>query len=234
MTYFIVDWQRPGEYVPTETEENRFKLNPLPVCTKDRFSLETEARIILEIDDNSIIIKNFGSLIAFIEDKLTPLVREFFTCKERVEIISKRQSIQKELVEMLQKELIRYGVKISSFMMISMLPYEPRVKNDKNDKKDLVKESIKEESIKEIFHPGDLSDLRLDMFPILLERLLLLLALATVALVLTMLSAYYDNKIYPILGALISITVIVMGIYQYLEIKKIRKTIRPKKCKTRP
>jgi hypothetical protein len=60
MTTFIVDWQQPRENATAEMWKNHFKFNPLDICTKDGNNFEMGARIIVEIDDDSIIVKNFG------------------------------------------------------------------------------------------------------------------------------------------------------------------------------
>lgn len=228
MKTFMVDWKHGESNDISEIETNHFRSGPLFITTEDKFCIEMEARMTIQIDDDSVIIGTFGSFPAFITNALNNLITYFFWYKERNDIMTNRLEIKKELVDELQERLTKYGVKISDIVMVSMLTCEPCVKKYKVDKNDAGNESIKE-----IHSSEDLSDLRRNMFSILLERMLLLLVLATVAFVLIMISIYYGNKIYMILGSLVSITVIVMGIYQYLEIRKIRKMIKQEKgCKT--
>lgn len=116
MEYAIVDWQQYDEYVPIEIEENRFKLEPLHIYTKDGLHFGMDARTIIQID-NSAIDDNFGSFLSSIEDKLHTLIRNFFIGKEMREIFSNRQKIQEGLLEKLQKEL---NMKVCKFMIVYM------------------------------------------------------------------------------------------------------------------
>lgn len=227
MKSFMVDWQHGASNDISEIEANHFRLGPLFITTKDKFCIEMEARMVIQIDDDSIIIKTFGSFPAFITNALNTLITYFFWYKERNDIMSNRVEIKEELVDELQKRLTEYNVKISQFMIVSMLVCEPVVKKYTIDKND-----IGSGSIEEMHHSEYVSDLRNNIFSIILERMLLLFVLTIVAFIFIMLSAYYDNKIYPILGALVSITVIIMGIYQYLEIRKMKKMLELKKCKS--
>ena len=122
MRFIIIDWQKRTGTETIEEEENHFKLNPLHMRTKDVFNFEMEARMILRTDDDddSIIIKNFGSFSIFIEKKLNVLFENFFMYKERQDIMTNRLKIKEELVDILQKELTKYNMKIIEFMIVSM------------------------------------------------------------------------------------------------------------------
>lgn len=117
MTTFIVDWQSPKENSITELNENHFKFNPLNISTKNGSNFEMDARIIMEIDDDSAIVKLFGSVPVFVDNILSILVRNFFTYKEITETTSYRLKIQEEFLKLAQEKLTKYGVKINTFMI---------------------------------------------------------------------------------------------------------------------
>lgn len=118
MTTFTIDWQQPKENTIIETGRNHFKFNPLNIRTKEGCNFEMDARMIVEIDDDSIIVQNFGSFSVFVDNTLSTLVGNSFTYKERDNIFSNRLKIQEELTGMLQEYLTRYGVKVIIFMIV--------------------------------------------------------------------------------------------------------------------
>jgi hypothetical protein len=135
MTTFIVDWQPPKENTIAELNKNHFKLNPLDIKTKDGRNFEMDARMIMEIDDESIIVKYFGSFPVFVDNilsvlvrnyftykeiaEITVLVRNYFTYEEIAEITSCRLKIQDQFSELAQEKLKKYGVKIISFTIVN-------------------------------------------------------------------------------------------------------------------
>lgn len=218
MTTFIVDWQRPTECSRVDVDANRFRFDPLRIYTKDAFNFEMDARMIMQIDDDSAIVNDFGSFPDFVETKLSILIRLFFESKARVDIVPKRSEIQEELVTVLRNELKEYNVEIQKFIISYMLMRE--FLPESYTKKDIPKEVI--EMTKETHSVEDVSDLKRAMDHIVLERMFLLLVILSVAILMDILSVYFGYTILAILGAIISIVAIVMNVYQYLEIRKIR------------
>lgn len=216
MTNFIVDWGKSTKYVK-EIAANYLKVDPLIIYTKDGFNFEMDARMIIQIDDDSIIMKNFRSFQDFVEARLNVLIRTFFSSRRKVDIVTNRLGFQEELVIVLQKELTEYGVKIQKFMIVYMLM--PQFSIRKYISKGMGKMIEETHNVKGI---KDISELKNDMNHIVLERMILLLILLSVAILLDILSLYFGYTTLAILGIIISITVTIMNIYQYLEIRKIR------------
>lgn len=131
MDSYIIDWRSPDKYIMTETMRlvgkdtvdgiaaKRFNINSLNVRTKDGFYLEIDARMIIQLDDNSFIIARFGSIPRFAEYVVNPLVNDFLRHKERaIDLCSNRLKLQEDLADELQIELARYHIKIRSFIMV--------------------------------------------------------------------------------------------------------------------
>lgn len=131
MASYIIDWQQHEEYVPREImkviddvidcKTKYFKINPLNICTKDGIWFEIDARMIIQLENDSLIIKNFGSISIFVEDMLNPLIKNFLNGKERaIDLFSNRLKIVKELIDILQIELAKYDVRTQSFIIVYM------------------------------------------------------------------------------------------------------------------
>lgn len=227
MTSITIDWQEHAERLTKEIATNHFGLPSLLIYTKDGFSLKMDARMILQIenDDNSIIIKNFDSFPDFVENTLNTLIRVFFANKEREEILLKRLKIQEELVDTLQKELAKYNVTIQKIMIMSMLMPSSLGVGIKNG----IQHKEHKWTIKDIYHFKDIPDWKDDIICAFLGGMFLLLILLAIAILLDALSINLDYKIPIRLGTIISIIVIAIGIYQYLQIRKIRQMIERSK-----
>jgi len=220
MTSITIDWQEHAERSIKEIATNNFILPSLLIYTKDGFSLKMDARMILQIDndDDSIIIKNFDSFPDFIENTLNTLIRIFFANKEREDILLKRFNIQEELVDALQKELAMYNVTIQKIMIMSMLMpsfFGIGIKN-------CIQHKEHKWNIKDIYHFKDIPDWKDDIICAFLGSMFLLLILLAIAILLDVLSINVDYKIPIRPGTIISTVVIVISIYQYLQIRKIR------------
>lgn len=216
MTSIIVDWQQHAEPEIEETEENHFKMKPLPLYTKDGHSMEMEARMILQIDDDSIIIKKFGSFAIFIEEMLNVLTRNFFTYKERQVITLNRLNIQKELAGLLQEKLAKYNVKKIDIMMVSMLMQEfgiPRSTKSETEK-----------SIKEI-HQFESVDNGCGKIYDILKGMFSLLTILSILVSLIIIMMNFDHNAPVRLGTIVAIIVVITGIRQYLEIRKTMNTL---------
>lgn len=115
MTSIIIDWQRENT---TEIMKNHLKFNPLDIRAKDGSSCEMDARIILEIADDSVIVQNFGSLPVLVDKILNKWIRNYFTYKEMKDVLSNRLILQEELVGFLQERLKMYGMKVTAFTIV--------------------------------------------------------------------------------------------------------------------
>ncbi len=214
MTTFIVDWQRPTGCSKIGVDANRFRFDPIIIYTKDAFNFEMDARMIMQIDDDMAIVTNFGSFPDFVKTKLTVLIRGFFESKARVDIVPKRSEIQEELVTVLRNELKEYKVDIQKFIISYMLMPDVDIKRSiPNGVIEMAKETHSVEAV---------LDMKRAMDHIVLERMFLLLVVLSVAILMDILSAYFGYTILAILGVIISIVAIIMNVYQYLEIRKIR------------
>lgn len=217
MTTLMIDWQKGADDDLTEVDINHFRIVPLPIITKDKFELELEARIVMEIDDFSTIINTFHTFPAFITNGLNNLIVYFFWYKERNDIMTNRLEIKKELIDELQERLTKYGVKISDFVMVSMMPYEPRIKNDKNDKKDLDKESIIVTDSLEIGSDNryiKTTENSLKRFSLINFMLII------VSSIIILVNIEYNDPFR--FSTFISILVLIICITQYFEIRKVK------------
>ena len=218
MTSIIVDWQKDAKPEVCETEENHFKITPLCIYTKDGHSMEMEARMILQIDDDSIIIKKkFGYFTTFIEEMLSPLIRNFFTSKERNDITLNRLNVQKELAGLLQEKLAEYNVRKIELMMVSMLmPEYVLLRSTKSET---------EQSIKEIHHFENVDNGCTKIYEVLkgtFSLLILLVILTSLSIVLV----NFDYNAPLRLGTILAIIVIIIGIRQYFDIRKLMNTVK--------
>jgi hypothetical protein len=181
--------------------------------------MKMEARMILQIDDDSIIIKKFGSFTIFIEEMLNVLTRNFFTYKEIQDITLNRLNIQKELVELLQEKLKEYNVRKIDLMMVSMLMPEYGIPRSTK--------SETEKSIKEIHHFENaiVSDNGCDKIYDILKGMFSLLTILSILVSLIIILMNFDHNAPIRLGTVIAIIVIITGIRQYLEIRKMMNTL---------
>lgn len=131
MDSYTIDWRQPNEYVTTEIRQfisedviggiaaKRFKINPLNVCTKDGLCIEVDARMIIQLENESFIIARFGSIPDLVKERVDPLINNFLSHKERaIDLLSNRLKLQEELIDALQIELTKYHVKIQSFTIV--------------------------------------------------------------------------------------------------------------------
>jgi len=145
MDSYIIDWRSPDKYVTTETIQlvgkdtvdgiatKRFNINSLNVRTKDGFYLEIDARMIIQLDDNSFIIARFGSIPGFAEYVVNPLINDFLSHKERADVFSNRLKLQEELIDKLQIELVRYHTKVQSFIIVYCSIAKKKIEMQKDD-----------------------------------------------------------------------------------------------------
>jgi len=217
MKSIIVDWQKDAKPEICETEENHFRMKPLSVCTKEGFSMEMEARMILQIDDDSVIIKKFGSFATFIEEMLDILTRNFFTYKERQNIMSNRLNIQKELAGLLQEKLAEYNVRKIELMIVSMLMPEYGIPRSTK--------SETERSIKEIHHFENVDNEHGKIYEVLKAMFSLLTILSIlVSLIIIMMNLDHNTPIR--LSTIVAIIVVIIGIRQYFDIRKLMNTVK--------
>ncbi len=218
MTSIIVDWQKDAKPEICETEENRFKIAHLCVYTKDGYSMEMEARMILQIDDDSIIInKKLGSFTTFIEEMLSPLIRNFFTSKERNDITLNRLNVQKELAGLLQEKLAEYNVRKIELMMVSMLmPEYGLLRSTKSET---------EKSKKEIHQFENVDNEHGEIYKVLKAMFSLLTILSIlVSLIVIMMNFDHNNPIR--LSTIVAIIVVIIGIRQYFDVRKLMNTVK--------
>lgn len=117
MKDIIVDWQN-GEHITKEIYTANFKFRPLNIYTKDGSRFEMDARVIIQTDDDSIFVENFDS--SSILTEMNILISNFFMGKDVRDIFHERQKIQDGLVEILNKEFIKYNAKVCKFMIVYM------------------------------------------------------------------------------------------------------------------
>lgn len=209
MTTFTIDWQQPKENTIIEIGKNHFKFNPLNIRTKEGCNFEMDARMIVEIDDDSIIVQNFGSFSVFVDNTLSVWVRNFFTYKERDNILSNRLKIQEELTGMLQEYLTRYGVKVIVFMIVYTSMLSPFVTLE--EPKTVIRDTYIRKNVSQM-----------EPYIIIYYGLLggVSLVLLSIAILLNILSINIDIKIPIILCIIISIIIVAMSVYQYSKIEK--------------
>jgi hypothetical protein len=170
-----------------------------------------DARMIMQIDDDSAIVENFGSFPVFVDKTLSTWIRGLLRYKETENIITNRLKIQEELVELLQEYLKRYGVKVIMFLIsyVDLSPVSAR-----NEEQHII--------IKDAHIVKNISDMKYELICKFLGSALLLLVLLSVAILFDPPSRDTEGKIPITWGTIISFIVIIMGIYQYFEIRKIR------------
>lgn len=207
MKTFTIDWRRGEESVITEIGKNHFRLNPLNICTKDGLNCEMDARIIMEINDDSIIFKNFSSFPVFADNTLSILVRNFFTYKETEDVVTNRLKIQDELVKLLQGKLEQYDISIIAFMIVhTTMPSslitceEPKI------------------IVRDVHIGKNVPDIESYIIICGLLGCMLLIVLSVVIL-LNILSIGIDIKIPIGLCMVISIAIIIISIYQCSEME---------------
>jgi hypothetical protein len=211
MTTFIVDWQQHKESATTELGENHFKFNPLNICTKDGMNFEMDARIIMEIDDDSIIVKLFGSVPVFVGNILSVLVRNFFTYKEVSEITTCRPKIQEQFSELAQAKLANYGVKIIAFIIVNTTMPSSFFASDKEPKTEKMK-------IRQVEDKGVGGNLIL----IFLGGVLLLTASLGISILADEKLTNVDYRSFVMFGIIIPILAVII-MHQHFEIKMLRR-----------
>lgn len=211
MTTFIVDWQQ--ESATTELHKNQFKFNSLNITAKDGLNFEMDARIIMEIDDDSTIVKLFGSVPIFVENILSVLVRNFFTYKEVSEITTCRSKIQEQFSELAQEKLANYGVKIITFMIVYMTMPSSFITSDKEQK-------TEKEKIRHFEDKG----VRGNILLIFLGGVLLLAALLGISILTDEKLTSVDYRSFAMFGIIIPILAVII-IHQHFEIKMLRRML---------
>jgi hypothetical protein len=209
MATFVVDWRRFDNSGTTETWKNHFNFDPLNISSKDGLNCEMDARIIMEIDDDSVIIKNFGSFPVFVENMLSILVRNFFTYKEMVEMTLNRLKVQEEFSKLAEEKLTKYGVKVTVFMIANMSMLSPII----------VKNEERKDEIKQTGNFKD-KDSRDNILLIFFGGLLLLSVWLGITLA-DKQSVNIDYRFSVVYVIIVPILAIIL-IYQYFEIKKLR------------
>lgn len=209
MTTFIVDWCQLKENTITEMWKNHFKFNPLNIRMKDGNNFDMDARIIVEMDNGSTIVQSFGSFSVFVGNTLNVLVRNFFTCKKREDIVFHRLKTQDELVMLLQEKLVQYGVKITTFMIIYTTILSPFVTLE--EQKIIIRDTYVIENVSQM-----------EPYMIIYYGLLggVSFVLLSSVILFNMLSIEIDIKVPIMLCIIISIIIIVTSIYQYSKIER--------------
>lgn len=210
MTTFVVDWQQSKERETTDIWKKHFKLDSLNISTKDGSNFEMDARILMEIDDDSIIVKSFGSFTVFVDDLLSILVRNFFTYKDVAEVTLHRSEIQEEFSKLAQEKLLKYGVKMITFMIVNT----SMLSSFKGKESKVV---IKKCHIKEKGYGGNI-------LLIFFGGVLLLAVSLGISTLTDKQSVNIDYKISIIYGIIVPILAIII-IYQHFEIEKLRRML---------
>lgn len=213
---FVVDWRQFDVSATIGIWKNYFKFDPLNISTKDGFNCEMDARIIMEIDDDSFIIKDFDSFPVFVENMLNILVRNFFTYKEMAEITLNRLKIQDEFSKLAEEKLVKYGVKVTMFMITSASMLSPIPFHDA-ETVEVTKVTIKRTSRFE--DKGRRGNILLIFF-----GGLLLLAVSLGITLADKQSVNIDYMFSVMVGFIVPILAIIT-IYQYFEIEKLRKML---------
>lgn len=225
MKVFVVDWRQPREStttkiwknpresIMTEIWENSFKFNPINITTKDGCSCEMDARIIMEIDDDSPIVKNSGSFSYFVDNTLSVLVRNFFTYKEISDIVLDRLKTEGQFIYLAQKKLVEYGVKITMFTIV----YTALISSfgAKNEEPKMV--------TKETYRIKD-ADKGSNNLLIFFGTILLLTVSLGISVLVYKESVNVDYRFSIIAGIIVPILFVIIT-YQHFEIKKLMRML---------